>query len=90
MFENHLLSVIAYTPLGQPVSIDLTRVKGAQVKAQWYDPRVGAWTAVGQYPRTGVQTFVPPYHGERRLGPGPRYHTVRQARKGKGCELGGY
>jgi hypothetical protein len=32
---------IAYTPHGQPFRIHLEKLKGSQVKAQWYDPRDG-------------------------------------------------
>jgi hypothetical protein len=56
---------IGYTPVGQSVRVSLDSLNGAQVKAQWYDPRAGTWIAIGQYPRKGVQEFVPPSHGEK-------------------------
>jgi hypothetical protein len=56
---------IAYTARGQPVSIHLDKLRGSQVKAQWYDPRDGTWKTIGQYPNKGVQEFVPPSRGER-------------------------
>jgi hypothetical protein len=56
---------IAYTPVGQPLSIALKTLDGSQVKAQWYDPRAGTWIAIGQYPKQGVQEFVPPSRGAK-------------------------
>lgn len=51
---------IAYTPVGQPLSIALKAIRGSHVKAQWYNPRAGTWQAIGQYPNDGTQEFVPP------------------------------
>jgi hypothetical protein len=57
--------IIAYLPHGNPVSIDLTRISGSEVKAQWYDPRTGSWLPIGQYPNTGAREFTPPSAGEK-------------------------
>jgi len=57
--------VIAYTPRGQPVTMQMNKLNGSQVKAQWYDPRDGTWQAIGQYPNKGTQEFVAPSHGEQ-------------------------
>ncbi len=57
--------LIAYTPVGQSVSIKMNKLNGSKVKAQWYDPRGGTWKAIGQYPNKGTQEFVPPSHGEQ-------------------------
>ncbi len=57
--------LIAYTPVGQSVSIKMNKLHGSKVKAQWYDPRGGTWKAIGQYPNKGTQEFVPPSHGEQ-------------------------
>jgi hypothetical protein len=57
--------LIAYTPVGQAVSIHMNKLNGLQVKAQWYDPRDGTWKAIGESSNKGVQEFVPPSHGER-------------------------
>jgi hypothetical protein len=43
----------------------MSKLLGAQVKAQWYDPRNGTWQSAGQYANKGIQEFVPPSHGER-------------------------
>ena len=57
--------VIAYTPVGQPMSIHMNKLKGSPVNAQWYDPRSGTWEAIGQYPNHGIREFVAPSHGEQ-------------------------
>jgi len=57
--------VIAYTPRGQPVTMQMNKLNGSQVKAQWYDPRDGTWQAIGQYPNKGTREFVAPSHGEQ-------------------------
>ncbi len=55
--------VIAYTPVGRPVSIHMNKLNNARVNAQWYDPRHGTWKTVGQYSNQGAQEFVAPTHG---------------------------
>jgi hypothetical protein len=57
--------VVAYTPVGQPVSIHMDKLVGSQVKAQWYDPRTGTWKTIGQSPNQGVREYVPPSQGEK-------------------------
>jgi hypothetical protein len=57
--------VIAYTPVGRPVSIHMNKLNGARVSAQWYDPRHGTWKAIGQYSNKSTQEFVAPAHGEQ-------------------------
>jgi len=57
--------VIAYTPVGQPVSIHMNKLNSARVNAQWYDPRNGTWRAIGSYSNKGTEEFVAPTHGEQ-------------------------
>jgi len=57
--------VIAYTPVGQPISIRMNKINSSRVNAQWYDPRAGTWKAAGQYSNKGTQEFVAPTHGEQ-------------------------
>jgi hypothetical protein len=57
--------VIAYSPEGQPLSVSMDNVSGKAVKAQWYDPREGTWTHIGEFPNTGRREFVPPSRGEQ-------------------------
>jgi hypothetical protein len=56
--------VIAYTPVGQPLSIRLDKLNGPRINARWYDPRNGTWKSIGPSPSEGTQEFVPPSHGE--------------------------
>jgi hypothetical protein len=55
--------VIVYLPEGQPVQIHMDKVSGTAVKAQWYDPREGTWSPIGEYPNTGRREFVAPSQG---------------------------
>jgi hypothetical protein len=57
--------VIAYLPTGKPVRMKMGGISGKNVKAQWYDPREGAWRRIGEYPNTGDREFVPPSQGRR-------------------------
>ena len=53
-----------YTPLGQPVTVDLEKLSGAKIRAWWYDPRHGTAAEIGAFPREGNRTFKPPIHGK--------------------------
>jgi hypothetical protein len=57
--------VIAYTPVGQSISIHMDKLNSARVNAQWYDPRNGTWKAIGQSSNQGTQEFVAPTRGEK-------------------------
>ena len=56
---------IAYTPVGQPLSIHLDKLNGPEIKARWYDPRTGTWIAIGQYSNKGIREFTPPSRGPK-------------------------
>ena len=53
---------IAYLPTGHPVVVDITRMAGRRVRAQWYDPTIGRYmTASGSpFAPTGRRTLRPP------------------------------
>lgn len=57
---------LAYLPFGNPVSFHLGRLKGPNVKAQWYDPREGRWQLIGEFAAKGVREFAPPSRGPDR------------------------
>jgi hypothetical protein len=57
--------LIAYLPHGGKVGVHLDKITGEKVTARWYDPRTGAWRAIGEYPATGAREFVAPTHGPR-------------------------
>ena len=55
----------AYTPYGRPLSVDLSKLTGAQARAWWFDPRTGVATEIGLVPGEGTATFDPPGAEER-------------------------
>jgi hypothetical protein len=55
--------VIAYTPLGRPLSTRMDKVTGAKVAARWYDPRDGSWSDIGEFANTGAREFTAPSQG---------------------------
>jgi len=52
-----------YTPTGKTFTVRMGGISGRTVKAQWYDPRTGACTAIGVFPNSGSQRFTPPTTG---------------------------
>ena len=56
----------AYSYTGRAFTIRLGAISGRQVKARWYSPRDGSWTAAGTVANRGQRRFVPP--GEPRPG----------------------
>jgi Putative collagen-binding domain of a collagenase len=57
--------IITYLPFGHRIGVHMDKLSSAKVKAQWYDPREGAWLLVGQYSNTGIREFVPPSSGDQ-------------------------
>jgi hypothetical protein len=57
--------VIVYLPEGQPVSVNMDKVTGKAVKAQWYDPREGTWRPIGEFSNAGRRDFAAPSRGEQ-------------------------
>ena len=53
---------IAYLPTGHPVDVDMTRMAGRRVRAQWYDPTTGKYATIPGSPfaRSGRRTFTAP------------------------------
>jgi hypothetical protein len=52
--------LFAYTPLGQPLSIRLDRLRTQEVRAYWFDPRTGEASEIGTFAGRGVREFDPP------------------------------
>jgi len=52
-----------YAPTGKAFTVRLGKISGKTVKAQWYDPREGTYTAVGEIPNSGTRRFTPPTSG---------------------------
>ena len=53
-----------YTPLGQPVTVNLQKLSGGKVKAWWYDPRHGTAQEIGTFDKKDRREFKPPVHGK--------------------------
>ncbi|XQQ07863.1 MAG: glycoside hydrolase family 140 protein [Leptolyngbya sp. IPPAS B-1204] len=56
-----------YTPMGKPIQVDLTKLKGDSVNASWYDPRQGIATSIDTFrvdePSASSTTFAPTTNG---------------------------
>jgi len=71
--ENHVQAaraadasfLIAYLPQGNPVGIHMDAISGQTVQARWYDPRVGTWRDIGQFPNAGTREFAAPSRGDK-------------------------
>ncbi len=53
-----------YSPLGQPVTVNLEKLSGEKVKAWWYDPRHGTAGEIGVFDKKGNREFKPPIQGK--------------------------
>lgn len=54
--------VLVYLSVGQPVTIDLSKMKNTVV-ASWYNPREGTARKIGTFKNFGNQKFTPPSTG---------------------------
>ncbi len=52
-----------YSAAGAPVTVDLSKISGAKIRAWWFDPRDGSSRTAGEYPNTSKQQFTPPASG---------------------------
>jgi len=55
---------MVYAPIGRGFKVRMDVLKGAKVKAWWYNPRNGQATAIGEFDNTGQCEFLPPDKGE--------------------------
>jgi Protein of unknown function (DUF4038)/Putative collagen-binding domain of a collagenase len=53
-----------YAPVGRAFSVRMGVIRGATVKAWWFNPRDGKATAAGSFDNTGERSFTPPDPGE--------------------------
>jgi hypothetical protein len=54
-----------YSPNGLNIKVNMGRISGDKVKAQWYDPRTGETSYIGELANEGVQSFMPPSSGRK-------------------------
>ncbi|MFN4145951.1 MAG: glycoside hydrolase family 140 protein [Runella sp.] len=52
--------LLAYTPVGRPLKIDLTSLTQNSLTAWWYNPRDGIKTKIGEFGNEKAQEFKPP------------------------------
>jgi len=57
-------TLVAYLPSRLTLEVRLDRLSGKAVRGYWCDPRTGAATAIGPFPREGVRAFQPPAEGD--------------------------
>ncbi len=55
--------LMVYLPTARPVSVHLSDLHCEQALAQWFDPRTGAYQAIGTVSTRQTQTFTPPSGG---------------------------
>jgi len=55
---------MVYAPIGRAFKVRMDAIKGAKVKAWWYNPRNGQATVIGEFANTGEREFLPPDKGE--------------------------
>jgi hypothetical protein len=55
---------MVYAPVGRPFKVRLDAIKGAKVKAWWFNPRNGGATATGTFANKGELELTPPDEGE--------------------------
>lgn len=53
-------TVMAYSPGGQTLTVDLDPISGDTAQPWWYDPRAGTATKLDHIPASGSQSFSPP------------------------------
>lgn len=56
---NHKDFMLAYTPIGNPIQIDLSKIKAEKVNAFWFNPRSGKSIKIGEYKVTDTPEFKP-------------------------------
>lgn len=54
-----------YAPVGRPFQVNLSKLRGEQLKAWWFDPRTGASQEIGVFKKEGTQEFSSPAPGEQ-------------------------
>ncbi|GAB5519459.1 MAG: glycoside hydrolase family 140 protein [Rhodothermales bacterium] len=57
--------LVAYSPYGTPLTLDLRLINAANHTAYWFDPRTGTSSEITELPLEGTHTFTPPGMPER-------------------------
>lgn len=59
--QNHV--VIAYTPIGKTIKIDLSKIDSKKINAYWFNPRSGKIKYIGIFETSNPNEFIPWSHG---------------------------
>ncbi|WP_163379060.1 glycoside hydrolase family 140 protein [Cyclobacterium sp. SYSU L10401] len=51
--------ILAYTPTGAPLTIDLTQMSSANISAWWFNPRNGKMVEIGEFETSNSHKFTP-------------------------------
>ncbi|MDQ6814899.1 MAG: glycoside hydrolase family 140 protein [Bacteroidota bacterium] len=51
--------LFVYTTEGKPITVNMGKISGKEVKAFWYNPKNGESKDIGRFPNTGQQMFTP-------------------------------
>lgn len=54
-----------YAPVGRSFRVDLTKLRGKQLKAWWFDPRTGEAKEIGMFQKEPSHEFTSPAGGEQ-------------------------
>ncbi|MBN2089066.1 glycoside hydrolase family 140 protein [candidate division KSB1 bacterium] len=55
--------LIAYTPMGIPIQLDMTRFKSSNLIAYWFNPRTGKSSKIGRFTNQNSHEFIPMMNG---------------------------
>lgn len=55
---------MVYAPVGRAFSVRMDVIRGAKVRAWWFNPRDGKASRAGSFPNQGERRFMPPQPGE--------------------------
>jgi hypothetical protein len=60
--SNDGSAVLVFTPVSRTLTVDMTKLAGPNVRARWFNPATGAFTAIGGSPfaNTGSRSFAAP------------------------------
>jgi hypothetical protein len=55
---------MVYAPIGRAFKVRLDAIKGATIRAWWFNPRNGKANEIGKFANSAEREFVPPASGE--------------------------
>jgi hypothetical protein len=55
---------MVYAPIGRTFTVRMSAIRGARVRAWWFNPRDGRAASIGTFANTGEREFTPPDAGE--------------------------